>query len=66
LEFEALSYGSQSAEAKPQEEEVRTPEEGIEAAYSQIRTKLAEKPIGKLSTKSPKAEPQSEELRIFD
>jgi restriction system protein len=53
LEFEALSRGSQSAEAKPQEEEVRTPEERIEAAYSQIRTELASELLAKVKSVSP-------------
>jgi restriction system protein len=53
LEFDALSRGSQSAEAKPQEEEVRTPEERIEAAYSQIRTELASELLAKVKSVSP-------------
>lgn len=52
-EFQALSRVSQSAEAKPQDEEVRTPEERIEAAYSQIRTELASELLAKVKPASP-------------
>src|SRR5262249_47572486 len=56
LEFEALSRGSQNAEAESQDdqdEESQTPEARIEAAYSQIRTELASEILAKVKSASP-------------
>lgn len=53
-EFEASSRSSQSPEAKPQDEdEIQTPEERIEAAYSQIRSELASELLAKVKSASP-------------
>ena len=53
LEFEALSRKSETEETVTKDEESQTPEERIEAAYSQIRTELSLEILTKVKSASP-------------